>query len=104
MRILVAGATGVLGAPTVRALVGAGHEVVGLARSPEKAKAVEALGGIGAIGDILKPATLGPATRGADAVVHLASSTDAFEAVRVEGCRNLVVAAQASGVRRFVVG
>ena len=104
MRILVAGATGVLGAPTVRALVGAGHEVVGLARSPEKAKLVETFGGRGAIGDVLKPATLGPAARGAEAVIHLASSSEAFEAVRVTGCRNLVAAAQASGVHRFVVG
>ncbi len=104
MRVLVAGSTGVLGAPTARALAAAGHDVVGLVRTEEKARAIESFGATPAVGDVLDPASLIPAAKGADAIVHLASSDTAFEAVRVEGCRNLVAAAKAAGVRRFVVG
>ncbi|KAJ7060554.1 NAD(P)-binding protein [Mycena amicta] len=38
MKVLVLGATGFLGLPISQALVRAGHEVYGLARTPEKAK------------------------------------------------------------------
>ena len=41
---LVAGATGVLGRPTVQALVEAGHEVRGTARGDEKATLLRSLG------------------------------------------------------------
>ena len=44
MRIFVAGATGVIGRPLVAALLGAGHEVAALARTAEKARALEAQG------------------------------------------------------------
>ena len=43
-KVFVIGATGVLGRPSVRGLVAAGHEVSGLARSPEKAAMLEDLG------------------------------------------------------------
>ena len=44
MRILVAGASGVLGQPTVRELRRAGHDVVGLVRSDAGATVVANLG------------------------------------------------------------
>lgn len=47
MKVFVAGATGatgVLGRRAVRRLVEAGHEVTGVARSPEKAEELRALG------------------------------------------------------------
>jgi nucleoside-diphosphate-sugar epimerase len=40
MRIFVAGASGVIGVELVRLLVAAGHEVVGMTRSPEEAEDV----------------------------------------------------------------
>lgn len=104
MRVFVAGATGVLGLPATRALAAAGHDVVGLVRSPEKKALVAAVGAVPAVGDVLDPGSLRHAIAGAEAVVHLAASDDAFERVRVEGGRNLVAAAQAAGARRFVVG
>ena len=44
MRIFVAGATGVIGRPLVKLLVGAGHEVTGTTRSPAKAGELARLG------------------------------------------------------------
>jgi nucleoside-diphosphate-sugar epimerase len=44
MRVLVAGATGVIGRPLVKQLSAAGHEVLGTTRSPERAEAVRGLG------------------------------------------------------------
>jgi len=44
MRVFVAAASGVIGVRLVPLLVAAGHEVVGLTRSPEKVEALRRLG------------------------------------------------------------
>jgi 2-alkyl-3-oxoalkanoate reductase len=44
MRVFVAGATGVIGRPLVTRLLGAGHEVIGTTRSPERAQTLRELG------------------------------------------------------------
>jgi nucleoside-diphosphate-sugar epimerase len=44
MRVLVAGATGVIGRPLVRQLREAGHDVAGTTRSPQRAETLRALG------------------------------------------------------------
>jgi nucleoside-diphosphate-sugar epimerase len=44
MRVLVAGATGVIGRPLVNRLLEAGHEVVGTTRSPKRAETLRELG------------------------------------------------------------
>ena len=51
MKVLVAGATGVVGGQLVPALVARGHEVSGLTRSPGKSDAVRALGARPVIAD-----------------------------------------------------
>ncbi|MGA9634590.1 MAG: NAD-dependent epimerase/dehydratase family protein, partial [Solirubrobacterales bacterium] len=45
MRVLVAGATGVIGRPLVEQLRQAGHEVVGTTRSDQRAQTIRELGG-----------------------------------------------------------
>jgi 2-alkyl-3-oxoalkanoate reductase len=45
MRVLVAGATGVIGRPLVKQLSEAGHDVVGTTRSEERAETIRKLGG-----------------------------------------------------------
>ena len=44
MRVFVAGATGAIGRPLIPKLLEAGHEVTALARTPEKARVLEAQG------------------------------------------------------------
>jgi nucleoside-diphosphate-sugar epimerase len=44
MRVLIAGATGAIGRPLVRALRGAGHDLLGTTRSQERAETVRSLG------------------------------------------------------------
>ena len=51
MRVFLAGATGVVGRALIPQLLEAGHEVTALARTPAKAKALQALGVETAIAD-----------------------------------------------------
>jgi len=52
MKVFVAGASGFLGKAVVAELSGRGHEVVGLVRSSDRGRAVEALGGRYVVGDL----------------------------------------------------
>ena len=102
MRVLVTGATSLLGRSLVERLVSRGDSVSVLQRRPSGLDVTENLG------DILEPRAVMKSTAGADAVVHLAARVAVagpwaeFEAVNVQGTRNVVRAAQAAGVRRFV--
>lgn len=71
-RVFVTGANGRVGQPLVRALVAAGDEVVGLARSQEKAAAVQALGATCLVGDMADQDVLARGLDGAAVVYHLA--------------------------------
>jgi nucleoside-diphosphate-sugar epimerase len=117
MRILVAGATGAIGRSLVALLAAAGHSVVGLTRSPHKAALIRDIGAEPVVADGLD----GPAIHAAlaearpDVVVHemtdLKGGSDlrhfdrAFAAsnrLRIEGTDNLLSAARAIGVGRFI--
>jgi uncharacterized protein YbjT (DUF2867 family) len=63
MKVFVAGATGALGKQLVPKLVAAGHDVVGMTRSPERAALVRELGAEPAIADALDPEAVGAAGR-----------------------------------------
>ncbi len=73
MNIFVAGATGVLGRPTVQALVEAGHRVRGAARGPEKAQLLRSLRAEPVTVDLFNPASVRFALDGCDAVINLAT-------------------------------
>ncbi len=72
MRIFVTGASGWIGSAVVPELLGAGHEVVGLARSAASAERLEEAGAIVLRGDVDEPDGLAKAANDADGVIHLA--------------------------------
>ena len=72
MRIFVTGASGWIGSAVVPELLGAGHEVVGLARSESSARRLEEAGAIVQRGDVDDPDGLAKAAADSDGVIHLA--------------------------------
>ena len=72
MRVFVTGASGYIGSAVVPALIDAGHEVVGLARSEESVAKVEAMGASVARGGLGDLDVLASAAADADATIHLA--------------------------------
>lgn len=80
MNVFLTGATGYIGTAVAEALQKAGHNVTGLARTPEKAKGLEARGIRVHLGDLLKPETVASGARVADGVIHTANTNDANSA------------------------
>src|SRR5262245_6011396 len=115
MKVFVAGATGAMGQPLVRALVQRGHEVIGLTRSPSKRPLLESLGARAAVADALDADGLHRTVVEAAPthVVHLltalpaagpmrASDLHATNELRVRGTANLLRAAIDARARRVV--
>jgi NADH dehydrogenase len=107
MKILVTGGTGFVGPKVVHALRAREHEVRALVRDRGRAKTLEAWGCELLEGDVTDPESLRAAADGVDAVVHLIAlikgKPDDFERVMAQGTRDLLVAAEAGGARRFVL-
>jgi nucleoside-diphosphate-sugar epimerase len=113
MRVLLAGASGAIGTPLTRQLLTAGHEVVGLTRSPANAERLRGAGVQPVVADVLNRANLLAALRDvhADAVMHELTALgtvkmrDALQGtniLRTAGTANLVAAARAVGAHRMV--
>ena len=107
-RILVVGATGQLGTAAIKKLIARGGNVRALVRSVENAARFQGLGIETVLGDLTDPASLTRACAGVTTVIATANAaiptrrTDTFEAVERHGYRNLIQAATAARVRRFV--
>jgi nucleoside-diphosphate-sugar epimerase len=108
VKILVTGATGFLGGHLVEELVAKGYSVRALVRRTSNTALLRELGVEIIEGDITKPETLGPATRGVDVVVHLAAyytffgKKELYELVNVKGTRWLAEASLQNNVDRFI--
>ena len=104
---LVAGATGSLGGRITRELLRHGGKVRALARSSAGASELERAGAEVALGNLKDPESLRLACRGVDVVISTASATrrsdDTPENVDLQGNIELIDAARAAGVRRYVL-
>ncbi len=115
MRVFIAGATGALGLPLVRALVQRDHEVIGMTRSMDKHPLLERLGARAVVADALDATGLAQAVREAAPthVIHMltalpkngpmrAADLATTNTLRITGTANLLEAAIAAGAQRIV--
>ena len=103
MKVLVTGASGFLGRAVAARIARAGHDVTTLQRRPSGVPGVKDIGGSVTDAEVVRAAV-----QGQDAVVHLAAKVSLagdpaeFARVNIDGTRELLEAARAMGVHRFV--
>lgn len=117
MKIFVAGGTGVIGRPLITKLLANGHAVVALTRSPEQAPALMERGIEPAIADVFdKDAVKAAVSRAQPEVVieqltalprtytreSMTAAAPFNTRIRLEGGANVLEAAEAAGVRRYL--
>ncbi len=73
MKILLTGATGVIGLRTLPLLLKAGHRVTGVARTPQAGEILARIGASPLQFDLFAPDRVRAAVRGHDAIVNLAT-------------------------------
>ena len=118
MRVLIAGATGAIGQPLVRCLTREHHTVFALARSPDSARAVTALGAQPVPADALDAASVKAqlARIRPDAIINeltslprhytpaeMRATAERDRKIRTEGNANLLASLQDAGVRRYLL-
>ena len=117
MKIFVAGGTGVIGRPLIGELLAKGHDVTALTRSPEEAEAVAKRGIEPAIADVFDANAVKAAVIRAQPEVliqqltalpkhytreEMTAAAPLNNRLRLEGGANLLAAALAAGVRRYL--
>jgi uncharacterized protein YbjT (DUF2867 family) len=108
--IVVTGGSGYVGSHIVRRLAEAGKPVRALVRSRRMAQDEGRLKGVAVEwvqADVTRPETLGPAMKGATAVIHtvaiaIEKGGRTYETINYKGTVNVVEASRAAGVRRLV--
>ncbi len=108
MRVLITGATGLLGGHLIKELQQRGEDIRALVLPVENADKLEKQGVEVVRGDITDANTLGPAVKDVELIFHLAGMMGVwrpladYRLVNVTGSENLYKAAQKAGVRRYV--
>jgi nucleoside-diphosphate-sugar epimerase len=117
MRVFVVGASGGIGTRFVPQVIERGHEVIGSARSPDKAERLRRLGAESVVLDALDARAVREAVAAAqpDAIVHQATALTGIadfkhfdrtfaqtNRLRIEGTDNVLAAAREAGLGRFV--
>ncbi|CAM3989771.1 NAD-dependent epimerase/dehydratase family protein [Helcobacillus massiliensis] len=103
MKVLVTGASGMLGGYVARALRDAGHEVSAFQRRPAGIDGVADI-----TGSLTEEADVRRAVAGQDAVVHLAAKVsisgpeEEYRKINIEGTRHIVEAMKAQGGGKLV--
>lgn len=116
MKILIVGATGVIGRQLVPKLIANGHEVAGTTRTPSKQSLLREMGASPLVVDILDADAVAGAvaTFEPEVIVHEATALSSVDMrhfersfavtnrLRTEGVDHLLAAGRAVGIRRFV--
>src|SRR6266699_463157 len=108
MKVLITGATGLLGGHLLQELQQRGKQIRALVLPVENAEKLLAQGVEVVRGDVTDASTLAPAVEDVDIIIHLAGMMGVwrpiadYRVVNVTGSENLYLAAQKAGVRRFV--
>ncbi len=110
MKAAVTGATGIVGANLVRALLRDGHDVRVLVRETSDTSAIRRLPVERFVGDVCERRSLYGFANGCDVVFHAAAifaysgySLEQLDAIAVQGTCNVLNAAQAGGASRVVM-
>src|SRR5262249_12470938 len=97
MKYFLTGATGFIGAHVARQLAQAGHQLVAVVRSPEKAQDLATLGAAVHQGDVTDKESMRPPMSGVDGVFHIAGwykigvrDKRAGAQINIEGTRNVL--------------
>ncbi len=108
MKVLVTGATGFLGGYVVPELARRGHDVTGMVRAQSRDRLGRDSRLEVRVADLTDEKSLVEATKGMEAVVHLAAyytffgRKELYDKVTVEGTRSLIRACISNSVKRFV--
>lgn len=117
MNVFIAGGSGAIGVPLVRALVAGGHQVTASTRSSANTSMLRNLGATPAIADALDAEALRRVVVAAHPthIIHQLTALPkagprsardmiSTNVLRIEGTRNLIAAAVAAGAKRFIGG
>src|SRR3954453_15289444 len=115
MRILVSGATGVIGRRAIPLLLSQGHAVSAIVRNPAAGESLEQAGATCVSADLFDAAALRKVAAGHDAIINLATHMPSAawkmlfrrawrlnDRIRTEGSANMVEAALSSGVGTLI--
>jgi len=118
VKVFVAGATGAIGRPLIKSLTRAGHIAFGMVRSQDSSASLADSGAEPIIGDALDAPSVSAAVAKVrpDVIINeltllprhytpteMKAAAERDARVRLEGNKNLIAAAQQTGVRRFLV-